>query len=127
VTQLYDHVLAPLELRATQLSLLREVDRRGPVALNRLADAMVMDRTTLGHNLRPLHERGLIRLVEGKDRRSREVSLTGRGRNILARGWKRWQQAQDTFEAKLGAETAAALRRLLHRVAATEFLTAGNL
>jgi len=126
VTQLYDHTLAPLELRATQLSLLREIDHQGPIALNQLANVMVMDRTTLGHNLRPLLQRGLIRLVEGKDRRSREVSLTGKGRNILVRGWKLWRQAQDAFEARLGAETAAGLRRLLHRVAATEFLTAGE-
>jgi DNA-binding MarR family transcriptional regulator len=126
VTQLYDHTLAPLDLRATQLSLLREIDHHGPIALNRLADVMVMDRTTLGHNLRPLLERGLVRLVEGKDRRSREVSLTGKGRNILVRGWKLWQRAQDAFEARLGPETAAALRRLLHRVAAMEFLTAAE-
>src|SRR4051812_22208923 len=83
VTQLYDHVLAPLGLRATQLSLLREIERRGPIALNPLAEAMVMDRTTLGHNLRPLQARGLVRLVAGKDRRSRHVSLTGKGRAVL--------------------------------------------
>jgi DNA-binding MarR family transcriptional regulator len=83
---------------------------------------MVMDRTTLGHNLRPLLERGLVRLVAGKDRRSREVSLTGKGRTTLARAWKRWRRAQDVFEARMGPEPAALLRRLLHRVAATEFL-----
>jgi len=126
VTQLYDHVLAPLELRATQLSLLREIDRHGPIALNPLAEVMVMDRTTLGHNLRPLQERGLVRLVVGKDRRSREVSLTDKGRAVLARGWKLWRQAQEAFEARLGTETAALLRRLLHRVAATEFLPAAE-
>jgi DNA-binding MarR family transcriptional regulator len=124
VTQLYDHVLAPLELRATQLSLLREIDRHGPIALNPLAEVMVMDRTTLGHNLRPLQDRSLVRLVAGKDRRSREVSLTGKGSATLARGWKLWRRAQASFEARLGSETAAALRGLLHRVAATEFLPA---
>jgi hypothetical protein len=40
----------------------------------------------------------------------------------VTRGWKLWRHAQDTFEARLGAETAVLLRRLLHRVAATEFL-----
>jgi DNA-binding MarR family transcriptional regulator len=122
VTQLYDQALAPLDLRVTQLSLLREVDRHGPIALNPLAAAMVMDRTTLGHNLRPLLQRGLVRLVVGHDRRSREVSLTAKGRALLARGWKRWRAAQAAFEARLGPDTAATLRSLLHRVAATEFL-----
>jgi hypothetical protein len=44
VTQHCDQVLAPLDLRATQLSMLREIGRLGPIALDPLAEAMVMDR-----------------------------------------------------------------------------------
>jgi len=120
VTQLYDRVLAPIGLRATQLSLLREVDRLGPIALNALADEMVMDRATLGHNVRPLLAQGLLRLVVGRDRRRREVSLTAKGRRTLAEGWTLWRHAQDGFEKALGANHAAELRSLLHRVAALE-------
>jgi DNA-binding MarR family transcriptional regulator len=121
VTQLYDQALAPLGLRATQLSLLRNIERLGPVTLNPLAEALVMDRATLGHNLRPLEARGLVRMTVGKDRRSREVSLTKAGRTLLARGWRCWRRAQRVFEKEIGAETAATLRALLHRVSATEF------
>lgn len=121
VTQLYDQALAPLDLRATQLSMLREIDRLGPVALNPLAEAMVMDRATLGHNIRPLETRGLVRLAVGADRRSREVSLTPKGRALLARAWRLWRKAQAVFEQEIGAETSATLRSLLHRVAATDF------
>jgi len=121
VTQLYDQALAPLDLRATQISMLRMIDRLGPVALNPLAEAMVMDRATLGHNVRPLQARGLVRLAVGKDRRSREVSLTRKGRETLAEGWKLWRKAQKVFERELGPDTAATLRALLHRVSATEF------
>lgn len=120
MTQLYDRALAPTGLRATQLSLLREVERLGPVALNTLADEMVMDRATLGHNVRPLLAQGLLRLVVGQDRRRREVSLTPKGRRVLAEGWKLWRHAQDGFEKALGAGRAAELRALLHRVAALE-------
>ena len=120
VTQLYDRILAPTGLRATQFSLLREVERLGPVALNALADEMVMDRATLGHNVRPLLAQGLLRLVVGQDRRRREVSLTAKGRRTLAEGWKLWHRAQDGFEKALGAHQAAELRTLIHRVAALE-------
>ena len=94
VTQLYDQALAPLDLRATQLSMLRTIDQLGAIALNPLAAAMVMDRATLGHNLRPLQARGLVRLAVGRDRRSREVSLTKKGRETLAEGWKHWRRAE---------------------------------
>ena len=86
VTQLYDQALAPLDLRATQFALLRAIERRGPIALNPLAEEMVLDRATLGHNVRPLEARGLVRLAVGKDRRSREVSITRAGRATIARG-----------------------------------------
>ena len=124
VTQLYDQALAPLDLRATQYSLLRQVDQRGPISLNPLAEIMVMGRATLGHNVRPLEQRGLLKLVVGGDRRSREVSITAAGRRALTKGHALWRRAQRTFEDEIGTKEAAALRTMLHRVAATEFALA---
>src|SRR5262249_35374135 len=47
VTALYDQALAPLDLRITQFSILATLRQAGPLTVNALADAMVMDRTTL--------------------------------------------------------------------------------
>jgi DNA-binding MarR family transcriptional regulator len=124
VTQLYDHLLAPLGLRATQYALLVEVERRGPVSLIPLADAMVMDRATLGHNIRPLEADGYLALSVGRDRRSRELSLTKSGRKIVAKAKPLWQRAQAIFESEIGPEEAAGLRTVLNRVAAIEFARA---
>jgi DNA-binding MarR family transcriptional regulator len=121
VTQLYDQALAPLDLRATQYALLSAIERRGPIALNPLAEEMVLDRATLGHNVRPLQARGLVRLAVGKDRRSREVSITRAGRAMIAEARKYWRRAQRAFEDELGAGTSATLRAMLGRVAAAEF------
>ena len=124
VTQLYDRMLAPLGLRATQFSLLSEVERLGPISLIPLADAMVMDRATLGHNIRPLEADGYLSLSVGEDRRSREVSLTKAGRKILAEARPLWRRAQAIFEAEIGEGDAARLRSVLNRVAAVEFAAA---
>jgi DNA-binding MarR family transcriptional regulator len=121
VTQLYDQALAPLDLRVTQFSLLTQVDRLGPVALNALADVMVMDRATLGHNVRPLLTRGLVRLDVGQDRRSREVSITPAGRELQLEAQALWQRAQLAFESEIGSEAAASLRSELLRVAEAAF------
>lgn len=121
VTQLYDRMLAPSGLRATQYSLLIEVERRGPISLIPLADAMVMDRATLGHNIRPLEAEGYLALSVGRDRRSREVSLTKSGRKILNDAKPLWQRAQAIFEAEIGSEAAAGLRTVLKQVAESEF------
>lgn len=124
VTQLYDRLLAPLDLRATQYSLLTEVERLGPISLIPLAEALVMDRATLGHNVRPLEAQGYLTLSVGRDRRSREVSLTQAGRRVLAKAKPLWQRAQAIFEKELGVKQAAEMRAVLHRVASNEFADA---
>lgn len=121
VTQLYDHVLAPSGLRATQFLLLVEIERHGPVSLLPLARIMVMDRATLGHNIRPLEALGYLRLAVGADRRSREVSMTSAARKVLAGARPLWRRAQSIFEAEFGADEAATLRSMLHRIAEADF------
>jgi DNA-binding MarR family transcriptional regulator len=121
VTQLYDQAFVPLGLRATQWALLVEAKRQGPIAINPLAERLVMDRATLGHNLRPLQARGLVKLQVGRDRRSREIAITAAGRKIVAEGRRLWSRAQRAFEKEIGAATAAGLRNLLQQVAAAEF------
>ena len=126
VTQLYDQALAPVGLRATQFSLLLQTEALGPIALQPLAEVMVMDRATLGHNVRPLLGRGLVQLEVGRDRRSRELSITQAGRDLLVEARALWRQAQDAFETEMGRNTASTLRGLLHRVASTEFVLPGH-
>ena len=121
VTQLYDRALAPLDLRATQYALLRAIERLGPIAMIPLAEATVMDRATLGHNVRPLLVRGYASLTVGRDRRSREVSLTDPGRKVLKKAQPLWQRAQEVFEREIGAQDAAQLRASVNRIATREF------
>ena len=121
VTQLYNHAMAEIDLRATQFQLLAMCRMHGPVTLNVLADLMVMDRATIGHNLRPLQARGLIRLTVGKDRRSREVRITASGQVLFAKGLKIWRKIQHAFEQEFGEAEASALRKTLQRISTMEF------
>lgn len=80
-----------------------------------------MDRATLGHNIRPLETKGHLVLTVGKDRRSREVSLTKAGQKVLAEAKPLWQRAQTIFETKIGSKEAAKLRTVLNRIAESDF------
>ena len=109
VTQLYDAALEPAGLRATQFSLLAVLDGRGgrdALTITDLARAMVMDRTTLTRNLGPIEKRGLVAIAPGDDRRTREVSLTRRGRQTLTRATPRWRHAQTRMLDTLGDRRA---------------------
>jgi DNA-binding MarR family transcriptional regulator len=121
ITQFYDQLLAPIGLRTTQFSVLARLRRSGPMTINALAAQLVMDRTTLGRNILPLQRDGLITVEPGRgDRRSKELQLTAAGEARFRAGVKRWLEAQRRFDTVFGAERAAAMRALLHAVAATD-------
>jgi DNA-binding MarR family transcriptional regulator len=120
VTQFYDQFLAPSGLRSTQYSILARLQRRGPMTINALAAALVMDRTTLSRNILPLQRDGLIAVGAGKaDRRSKALSLTAAGIARWRSGLKGWQQAQSRFEAAFGVKRAKQLRALTNEIALT--------
>ncbi len=121
VTQIYDQLLAPSGLRATQYSILARLQRTGPMTINALAAGLVMDRTTLGRNILPLERDGLIAVGPGKsDRRSKELRLTGEGVARFHAALKAWQDAQERFEAAFGTKWAKELRALLQQVVASD-------
>ncbi|MGP8233051.1 MAG: MarR family winged helix-turn-helix transcriptional regulator [Methylovirgula sp.] len=119
ITQLYDRFLAPSALRTTQFSILSWLSRAGPMSIHALAQAMVMDRTTLGRNILPLERERLIAVRQStEDRRSKLLHVTPEGLARLKEANAGWKQAQSAFEGAFGAERAAALRAVLHDVAA---------
>ena len=122
VTKLYDDALAPIGLGVNQFSILARLSRVGPSRIQDVARLLVMDRSTLGHLLRPLEKRGLVKLdVSEKDRRSRIVALTHAGKATVAKARPRWAAAQRRFESAFGKEAAFELRAVLKEVATAEF------
>src|SRR5262249_2199393 len=95
VTQFYDQFLVPAGLRTSQFGILARLRRIGPMTINGLAQALVMDRTTLGRNILPLEREGLIAIKPGKtDRRSKELHVTEAGLKRLRAAAKGWAEAQ---------------------------------
>jgi DNA-binding MarR family transcriptional regulator len=125
VTQFYDQLFAPVGLRATQFAILSRLRRDGPMTINALAAALVMDRTTLGRNILPLQRDGLIEIVASTaDRRRRELRLSAAGAEMQRQASERWAAAQARFDEVYGGERAALLRGLLREVVASEFAAA---
>ena len=121
VTRLYDEALAPTGLGANQYSILVRLSG-GPSTIQELAHRLVMDRSTLGHLLRPLEKRGLVRLNFSKqDGRSRVTALTPAGRAVVARGRPLWARAQRRFANAFGEKGALELRTALKQVAMADF------
>jgi|SRR5690348_5857041 DNA-binding MarR family transcriptional regulator len=126
VTQLYDVVLAPLGMKATQFVLLRAISETGKIAQWQLSKDLSIAVETLTRRLATMRRAGWIELHSGSDRREHLYITTPRGREQLERALPYWHRAQERLREQLGEdgwkETQACLDRLA--LAAEKSLTA---
>jgi DNA-binding MarR family transcriptional regulator len=67
-----------------------------------VATLLAMDRTTLTAALKPLERRGLLKItVDPADHRGRLMTLTPKGRRLLARAVPVWQSTHTAVESLL--------------------------
>jgi DNA-binding MarR family transcriptional regulator len=99
----FDDVLRPLGLTNGQFSLMMSLNRPDPPGMAAVASLLAMDRTTLTAALKPLERRRLVRVTaDPADRRGRLMSLTAKGRNLLAAAVPTWKRTHKKVEALLG-------------------------
>jgi DNA-binding MarR family transcriptional regulator len=119
ITRFYETAFAPLDLTGTQFSILVAVHLRGPVPLSRLAERLVLDRTSLYRAVKPLVRRRCLRIRPGQTRRERTATLTEAGRRLLTDALPIWEQVQGRFVGALGPQAWAALTSGLRQVVPT--------
>ncbi len=118
VTNYYDSLLGQVrDLRVSQVIVLVVLYLAGPQTINELAEMLALDRTTVGRNLRPLAQQGLLTLTSGSDQRTRVVTLTAQGEETLLCVLPQWEQAQAHMVAGMGQEQVDALLTQLSSVA----------
>jgi DNA-binding MarR family transcriptional regulator len=101
VTRLYDDAFRPVGLRATQLSVLVAVAFSEAVSIASLSRLLGMDRSTLTRNLRPLEEKGLVVLGPEGHHRSRTLSITSKGDQLVRKALPLWEKAQEKLRGEL--------------------------
>jgi DNA-binding MarR family transcriptional regulator len=123
ITQIYESALAPSHLTITQFAILGELETRKATLLTmaELAETLVMDRSSLGHTLRPLERDQLVRFVLNReDKRTKLVEMTPSGLDRFRKAHRLWRRAQIYFEAAFGKQSAADLRLVLGFVASLD-------
>ncbi|HEY9131481.1 MAG TPA: MarR family transcriptional regulator [Dyella sp.] len=118
VSRFYDAHLAATGLGTNQYTILANLVLHGPMTMSEMTSLLILDRATLGHNLRPLERDGLLTITIGKiDRREREVRLTDKGLRLEAEARPHWELAQALFEREFGENNALAMRQTMYRIA----------
>jgi DNA-binding MarR family transcriptional regulator len=119
LTRLYDEDLRAGGLRTSQLAVLVAVARFGErgASMGALARVLVMERTTLSRNVRPLEGARLLRVARDRsDARARIVLLTPAGERAIETAVPLWERSQERVRVLLGGKTSGDLRKTLSRV-----------
>lgn len=104
LTALYDEAMAPFGITISQFSQLRSIKRRQPVSLSELAEALELDRSTVGRNTKILQRMGLVAAAVSKDdQRETVLSLTDEAVALLAQATPVWCEVQAKVEGRLAA------------------------
>jgi DNA-binding MarR family transcriptional regulator len=115
----FDEVLKPVGLTNQQFSLLMALNRPHPAPMGPVAKLLAMDRTTLTAALKPLERRALVRIAPSPaDRRTRLLSLTKAGEELLAAAVPIWKATHADIESRLGSFDPDELRGALGAVSA---------
>lgn len=117
VTQLYDLVLAPVGVKATQFMVLKSIYEAGEVAQCVYAREHGIAIETLSRRLSSLRRKGLIEMRRGDHHGERLYRITERGLEVLLRATPYWERAQYRLRMQLGEEDWQALLQISDRVA----------
>ena len=107
-------------MNVAQFSLMSNLKRLDQPSISSLAEAMGLDRSTLGRNLRVLEGAGLVKMSEGEDHRNRLVCLTEEGERRFNAAWPAWEAAQQRLVARLGEDRREQLLQLLDELAGVD-------
>lgn len=110
----FDDALRPLGLTNGQFSLMMSLNRPEPPGMAAVASLLAMDRTTLTAALKPLQRRALVKItVDPTDRRARVMTLTPKGRKLLAQAVPIWESTHLAVEGLLDDRDPGRLRNNL--------------
>ncbi len=117
VTRMYDTAMQNSGIRSTQFAILVGIAKTQPVSMGKLADVLIIDRTTLTRSLRLLQKERLVTISKRTTMRQRLLELTPEGVGALARSLPLWRAVHAQFVSEVGSDYWLKLRGELERLA----------
>lgn len=105
VTQLYDKLLQPTDLKVTQYSMLAHIARYKGITISKLGEILLLDQTTITRNVNILKKNGYVEITRSKqDSRAKVISITHLGMEKLHEATPIWQEIQERIINDVGLE-----------------------
>lgn len=113
VTRIYDDVMRPLGITASQYTLLAQLASRDGITAVEIGHGLDIEKSTLSRNLKRLLALGHIVMDPPAGRRGRGLHLTPKGQAVLKEAYPIWKGAQVRTVGAMGIESKATLDALL--------------
>lgn len=107
VAKKFDDAFRPLGINHWQFSMLMTLHVPNGLSVNELASLLVVDRTTITANVKPLERAGFLTVrVDEEDARSRRIELTDKGSEVLNAAFPVWKRINAEISSSIGKGTA---------------------
>lgn len=104
VSELYDLVLAPLGIKASQYILLRSIDRAGESTQWQLAEQLGVATETLSRRLAAIKVAGWVERRPCRNRRERRYGITPAGKAQIEAALPYWIRAENRLRDSLATQ-----------------------
>lgn len=116
ITQYFDNYFRPYGIRVTQGNILGILNFKGESSITELAEFLFMDRTTLTRNIKPLQKKGLLAVNSGSDKRTKILTITDKGSELIQKVFPHWKEANQHFINGMGNKNWTELNDRLSEV-----------
>jgi len=116
ITKIYDKALNSQNIKITQYSTLKNIDKLTTPNIQTLSKRMKLDRSTLVRNLNKLQKMKLISYKYENNSKSKIIRLTLDGNIKLSQAHMVWKKTQYTLLKNLGFENKYQLDVLLNKI-----------
>jgi DNA-binding MarR family transcriptional regulator len=110
LSRLFDDSLAPLGVRASQLTVLALLGSMEGLRAADVVRYLEMDKSTVSRGLTLLRTRGWVEESAGPNEKTRSLAVTTEGRELLQETLPLWRSAVDGARETLGEESVEALK-----------------
>jgi len=105
VTQLYDKILEPTNLKVTQYAMLANIAKHKAISVSQLGIILSLDQTTITRNVNLLKKSGYVAITQdSQDGRTKIISLTAKGIEKLNEAAPIWKELQEKIIHDIGFE-----------------------
>ena len=118
VTRIYEEALKPVDLRATQFTLLAMIIGTKPNSMTALAENVGMDRTTVNRALNVMVKHGWVDIIGSDTRLEKKIRITKKGQAKFEEALPLWKDVQQNFIVRSGNDNWEANLNWLIRITA---------